>query len=218
VGPKSGSKPLSEPFALLRQFWKTPVEFPWGTADASSASSGVRAGNRLVPNRVVITTSGIDGQPKLRLELEAIDGIPECRQLSISSVASGRAVRQVDLDSIKLNEWVADSFAAFAFERRDSGFIRIEGGPAGSAQDIHAANDFQRARRGKGARIVNQQVIEEAVEIYKRNIRHGAIQAIADAFGVSTRTASSWITRARTDEFGNLLPPTKPGQKKVWDA
>jgi hypothetical protein len=246
VSSKKVAKSDGDPLKFLIQFWAEPVNFKWGTADASVATAAARVGNRLVPNRIVVTTSGVDGQPSLRLKLEVIGGIPECRFLSLTSDEAGRAVRQLDLDRIKLNEWVADTFAAFAFERRGVAFERLSSKPtrigpdaddegnllhpdtweedarnspieaawAGEAQDIAAANDFQRARRGKGARIVNEQVIKEAVAIYKQHFNDHPKQAIAQAFGVSERTASAWLTRARSPEFG-LLPPTKPGQKKM---
>lgn len=215
MSSKKVAKSDGDPLKFLIQFWAEPVNFKWGTADASVATAAARVGNRLVPNRIVVTTAGVDGQPSLQLKLEVVDGIPECRYLSLTSDENGRAVRQLDLDKIKLNEWVADVFAAFAFERQGVVFERLEGGPAGHKQDVAAANDFQRARRGKGARIVNEQVIKEAVEIYRRHFNDHPKRAIAEAFGVSERTASDWLTAARSAKFGYLLPPTKPGQKKM---
>ena len=206
---------FEEPRKGFLSFWAETVRLNAGEADASIATKAVRVGNRAVPNRIRVHFPGAnDGQPSLSLELEVIDGIPQCRSVQVDSVKGGREVRRLDLDAIKLDQWVADMFALFAFEKRGSVFERVNGGRAGSDQERTAANDFQRARRGKGARIVNKQVITEAVKIYKANYSERPIKAIAMAFDISERTASNWITRARSNEF-KLLPPTKPGQKKM---
>jgi len=218
---------------MAQRIWGAPVidllrvQFPWGTADASMASAASAIGDRIVPNKIRVHHPGADGQPSLTLDLEVVDGVPQCRSVSIVSVDGGREVRPLDLSAVKLSEWIADTFAAFAFERRGVAFERVSNvatpeekdGPtrsawAGVAQDIAAANEFQRARRGRGARSVTPQLLERASEIYKEHFAASPTKAVAAAFGVSERTASGWITRARSEEYGYLLPPTKRGQKK----
>ncbi len=204
---------------MVQAIWGNPVidllrvQFPWGTADASMADRPSEIGDRIVPNRIRVHHPGIDGQPSLTLDLEVVGGVPQCRGVSIVSVDDGREVRPLDLDAVKLSQWVADTFAAFAFERNGVAMERADGGPTGQKQDLAAANEFQRARRGRGARTINRQLIQEAAEIYKKNFSSSPTKAVASAFGVSERTASGWITRARK-EYG-FLPLTKGGQKRI---
>ena len=191
------------------------VDLSWGSADASIAEELVYSGNRIVPNRVQVHFPGVDGQPSLHLDLAVVGGVPQCRGLTLTSHAEGRAVRPVDLDAIKLNDWVADVFAAFAIEVSPDGFgSKMRGGPAATKQRVAAAEEFQRARRGKGARVVTPQLIESASQIYRDNFSSRPTKAVAAAFGVSERTASSWISLARSEKYG-YLPETKRGQKKI---
>jgi hypothetical protein len=190
------------------------VDLPWGSADASIAEALVRVGDRVVPNRISVDFPGRDGQPSLHLDLGVVNGVPQCRSLTVSSVDDGRAVRPVDLTAIKLNDWVADVFAAFAIEVDENGLgSKKYGGPAASRQTVAAAETFQRARRGKGARVVTPQLIEAAAQVYREHFDDRPIQAVMAAFGVTERTASGWITDARRKY--NYLPETKRGKKSI---
>jgi hypothetical protein len=141
-----------------------------------------------------------------------------------SGSSPGTRRKPIDLSAIKLNDWVADVFAEFAIEQTSTGtgrklrkYMTSEGdqaqrlSPAASKQRVAAAQEFQRARRGKGARVVTPQLIKEAAEVYKAHFDDRPIQAVTAAFGVSERTASGWITKARREH--HYLPETKRGKK-----
>ena len=148
----------------------------------------------------------------MSIDMEVIDAIPQCRRLTLNSVIDGRAVTQADLDFVKINNWVADTFAAFAFESDGAVMERLGGGVAGEKQDIIAAKDFQRARRGK--RKITPQLIKEAAAVYRKHFSDNPIQKVSAAMGVGERMASEYIRLARTEEYG-FLPKTNRGQKKI---
>jgi hypothetical protein len=216
---------------MVQRIWGSPlidllrVQFSGGFAEATIATEPVLVGNRVVPNRIHVEFPSVDLQPSLQLELEVIDGIPQCRSLTITSVENGREVRALDLNAVKLDAWVADSFAAFAFELRGDAFERAstKSAPeeadgvakvsqAGVAQDIAAAIDFQRARRGKGARRKTPELIQKAADIYRDNYKKGGAKAVAAAFGVSERTAQDYLKQARDAGY---LSHVKRGQKGI---
>jgi hypothetical protein len=214
---------------MVHRIWGSPffdlirVRFPWGYADATTASVPTRLGERVVPNRIEVRHPGVGGEPSLSIAMEVIDGVPQCRSLTLSSVLEGRAVTQKDIDFVKLNNWVADTFAAFAFERRGNAFERVSSSPmrgeangeverawAGEANDIAAANDFQRRMKRK----ITRQLIEESANVYREHFSDNPIQAVSKVMGVGERMASEYIRLARTPEYG-FLPKTSRGQKKI---
>ena len=180
----------------------------WGSADASSAKRLVRVGDRVVPDRIDVDFPGADGQPYLRMEMAVVDGVPQCRELRLSSVEGGRDVRGLDLRAIRLSEWVDDIFAEFAMESIPGGVSKSDD----PRQVMGAAAEFQRARRGKGARSIGPDLIRRAAEVYTEHFTDRPIPAVAAAFGVSERTASGYITLARHEPY-NYLPETTRGKK-----
>jgi transposase len=74
--------------------------------------------------------------------------------------------------------------------------------------------EFQRARRSKEDRAITAERISQAVDVYREHFDDRPIRAVAAAFGVSERTANSWITRARNPPY-NFLPKTTRGKKAL---
>ena len=218
MSPKGKREHEEDQPNMAQRIWGAPlidllrVQFSGGFAEATIATEPVRIGNRVVPNRIHVEFPGADFQPSLQLDLEVIDGVPQCRSLTIASVDNGRAVRPLDLTAVKLDAWVADAFAAFALESNGVTMERKQGGPAGSKQDIDAASEFQRARRGKGARKITPALLQRAADIYRENYKKGGAQAVADAMGVNLRTAQGYLTDARKAGY---LSQTKRGQKGI---
>lgn len=172
----------------------------------------VRIGDRVVPARIDVRFDSVDGQPCLSLVLEVVDGVPQCRSLAITSVEDGREVRPLDLDAVRLREWVDDIYAAFALDVVDTEHgVRL--GPLEDGEEqLQTLGAFAAARRGKAARRVTPQLLETAAQVYREHIHDRPIAAVAAAFDVSERSASDYITKARRAGY---LPPTTRGKKKA---
>jgi hypothetical protein len=203
-----GDEPATSLLDVLLKTVGVRINLPWGWADASAATGVVRVGDRLVPNRIDVEFPGRDGQPALSMILEVVDGIPQCRDLRLTSVPGGRAVRQVDLKAIHVGDWSDEVFAEFAMEVVGAAAQKFHGGRTAARQSTAAVATFQRSRQRK----ITPQLLAEAARIYGENFDSRPIEAVAVAFDVSERTASDWITRARKDPSIDL-PLTTRGKK-----
>lgn len=214
MAAKSDSKVLE---AVLRAIG-TKHQHQWGSSDASNATELVKVRGWVVPNRIDVEYAGVDGQPTLTMTLEVIDGVPRCTDLRLQRQArGGRPVRQKDLTAIRLNDWIDAEFAGFAIETSGDGRLGQKlggGGPAGRAQIGRSVVEFQKARRNGERPTVTRERIKEAAEIYRANFNGQPIKAVADRMGVSERTASSYITLARSSDY-KFLSPTKRGKKSL---
>lgn len=189
------------------------VDFTAGSAVADMLGPKVRIGDRLVPDRALVRFPGDGAQPSLELDLRVIDGVPQCRGLRIESVEGGREIRSLDLGAIRLREWVDDVFAQFASRvvGTDGRTVTavFEVGPDAA---LGALSAFENARKGRGARSITPEMLERAAAVYREHFTDRPIQAVASAFGVSERSASGYITKARA---AGLLPATTRGRKAV---
>ena len=187
-----------------------------GWADASSSSALVEVtGSLLVPDRIEVAFLGStkDGQPALHMTLEVRDGLPQCRELSVSSYPGGRPVTSHDLGAVRLDEWVDAMFALYAFEIGPNGVgERLGGGPAGDEQTRRLLSEFQRQRRKTQRNAITPELLERVVAIYKENAKDRPIWHIANQEFVNERRARSWVAIAR--ERG-LLPATTRGKVTV---
>lgn len=186
------------------------VSFDWGWAEADAASRKVRIGDRLVPPLVAAHFTGADGQPALDLVLEVKDGVPQCRELRLTSTEGGREIKRLDLDAVRLNEWIEDLYAMFATR-----IVSEEGHVITAVMNLDdhvgAAAQMAQARKGKAARKMDVDLLAKVAEVYRSHLKHAPTRAVADAFGVQIRTASKYVGLARK---AGLLPPTTPGKKK----
>ena len=137
------------------------------------------------------------------------DEVPQCRELRLTSVEGGRAVRTADLSAIRLNEWTDEICARFAIKIEPSGLGRWDNSPALAAD---AGATFQRQRGRNGRRLITPSLLRRAAETYRQHFEDRPIEAVAGAYNISTRTASLWITKARDRGY---LPPTTRGKKRI---
>lgn len=187
------------------------IRLETGWAEASmSPRNWVRVGDRLMPRRVAVDMPGVDGNPRLQMDLEVLDGRPQCRSVRIESVDGGREIQKLDLRSVEVGRWMEDIFAAFALEvvEESGGEIKAVASFDFDAE-IGALGAIQGARK---ARKITPDLLREVAAVYRANIRGNPTQAIADRFGVSHRQASNY--RKRAEEAG-LLPPTTRGKKRA---
>lgn len=192
----------------------TRIDFNVGYAEFDDFDFEL-VGDRALPRTVNVHFSGAGGQPSLDLVLALRDGAPECRELHLISHEDGRAVRPLDLDAIRLRDWVDDVYAACAMPARTdkSGKSTVLSVP-GSGDTLQTLSGFAETRKGKGARRLTDALLREAAEVYRANIDDKPIRKVAAHFGVSERSASSYITKARDPAVG-LLPPTTRGKKQA---
>lgn len=173
----------------------------------------VRIGDRLIPPWVDVVMPGAGGQPRLTLRFEVIDKIPQCREMRIASVDGGREVRPSDLKAVHVTQMLEEIFAWLSMrvvEEGDEQITAVE--EWGEQAQITAVRDIAAARKGRHVRKVTPELLAEVAQIYRENIAGNPTQAVATAFGVSKRTASLYVQRAR--EAGHL-PPTARGKKQA---
>lgn len=188
------------------------VNFQQGWAEGDSFPR-VELADRSVPQRIDVHFPGIDGQPELNMRLEVLDGRPQIREMRITSVEDGREVRDKDLRAVDITQWVEDIFAACAmpFERNADGsttlFVKD-----GDEVQLESVRTVQAAR--SSTRSITPKLLKEAAHVYREHVDAKPIDAVAAHFNVSKRTASEWITKARSPQYG-FLNPTKRGKKGV---
>jgi hypothetical protein len=170
-----------------------------------------RIGDRAVPTRIDVHFESVDGQPSLELRLEVVDGIPQCREMRLVSARDGREVKALDLDAIKLREWVEEIYALFALQVVDeeAGVVKAV---LSTSDDAHvgAVQAFQRARKGKSARKITPTFLAGIAKVYRNNLSKNPTQAVQREYGVEYRTAAGYVQRARA---AGLLKQTSGGRK-----
>ncbi len=185
----------------------------WAEAKPYGPDGGrVRIGDRIVPRVISVHFMGADGQPALDMRLEVIDGVPQCRELRITSSEGGRGLKPLDLRAVRLVEWIEDIYAMFAMRVLDEreGVVTAVMEVSDRAHD-DAISEFKRARRGKGARKITPAFLASVAEIYKEHQSGAPTAAVASAFGVRHRMASEYAKRA---EAAGYLPATSPGKRR----
>jgi len=170
------------------------------------SSETVQLGDRTVPAMVWVTIGDpISGDPMVRLRLEVVGDRPQCREVHFISGTTGRELRQSDLDGLRLSDWVERMFATAAWPD----FVTTEEFRDAEPQLRKAVST---ARRGRPARKLNREFLEQVAEVYRRNVDDRPTQTVSEAFGISHSTAAEYVRRARA---AGLLPPTTPGKRKA---
>lgn len=111
-------------------------------------------------------------------------------------------VREIDF------ELGADALA-LDVEDVEPGVVRMRAADTREAQAA-SVRAFQAARRGKGARKLDQAFLEGVANLYDKHQRADPIDAIAAAYGVKVRSAQHYVTQARK---AGILPETDRGKK-----
>jgi hypothetical protein len=149
---------------------------------------------RLPPTYEMHATPAEDEtRPALVLLFEVVDGVPQCRDVHMTSTEHGREIRRADLDFPLEDhvEWATQVVAQLSQPKRPTE-IDLTGDPF--------LRSIQQARRTARRRGPSVEQLREAAEVY-RSAGHAPTQAVADRFGIAHRTASGWITRARKQGF-----------------
>jgi len=169
-----------------------------------------------MPTWVEFQTDGYDG-PDTIARVEVRNGAPQVVRLEWLSRSGQTEIRPRDLRAPYFEfDFLTGLFACFtliADPRTKAVDVpgateRGEPNPA-----YYAARKFiERQRRPEGRRASGPALDAAVAEVYRRNINGAPTQAVAKAFGVKSRMASTYVDRARQ---AGLLPQTKQGKKKA---
>ncbi len=147
--------------------------------------------------------------PDTFIRVELRDGSPQVVQLSFSSGQQQNEVQQKHLRSVDVDRLATDLLAPWiAEEFTEPGASRDE---YERAERI-AIKFLERQRLPREYRVITHDFLKSVGEVYRQNISHAPTKAVAKAFGVKDRMASTYVDRARKAGY---LPPTKQGQKKA---
>jgi len=191
-----------------------------GWIDYDFGHAGVPVGDRLLPPALRVELPGDGTQPGITLALEIVDGLPQCRSLTIEAGPQSRGVRTTDLRAVALEDWIERFFALTA--RR---IVSNVGGVVTSEARYDEATVrgtervIQRARAGR-RRAITDEFLSKVAAVYRAHIDDRPLEAVRTAFGgrgengerLAARTAAMYVQRART---AGHLPPTTKGKKKA---
>lgn len=164
----------------------------------------------LFPAFVEIEQGGHDGGPTRYVRVEMRDDGPALVELRFTSAPGNREIRQADLRTMTMTDWVEDFIAGFTFRLTASGELRIP--TPDTAFYVDALHAAQRSRAGKATRTITRELLVSVADIYRRNVADRPTKAVQRAYGVSPRMASEYVQRARR---AGLLPATTRGRKKA---
>jgi len=159
-----------------------------------------------VPTWIAHRRSGGD-DPDVYIRVEVRDGAPVVAQLSFFSEPGQGDVREKHLRAVDVarlaNDLYAVHFAEFAENpHRDD-----------ESRAMRIAEKFiERQRLPREYRVINDAHLKKVAQVYRDNIGHAPTKAVAEAFDVKDRMASTYVDRARRAGY---LPPTKQGKKKA---
>jgi hypothetical protein len=181
-----------------------------GWMDYDGMDEGVRVGDRLLPRELDVHFPGAQDQPALRMHLEVVDGVPQCRSLTIESRPGAREVRTVDVRAVALEDWIEKLYSLAAT-------VIVESGPDGMTTGVVSwdEKDLRRtARTIQQARAVSRRKITpsflaDVATVYRNHADERPVEAVQATFGGSYRTAAMYVQKARG---AGLLPPTTPGR------
>lgn len=189
-------------------FVQIVVELPDGTVEQTGRL--VRVGDRLIPSSIEVRLDGVDGEPGRAMTIEVVDGVPQCRDLRITSVDGGREVRSKDLAALDLRVAVEEFLAPFVHRvLRDEGThiaATIETGDAAHNASVRA---IQQARKTRGPRRVDEPF---RAEVARRYLDGARVEDLAAIYGVKARRVNDYLKAAEDD--GYLAPPAKPGTRR----
>lgn len=174
--------------------------------------------DRYLPTWLELTIEGRDG-PNLFRRIEVRDGRPELVAMGWWSVPGQREIKQKDQRNMPVATILDEVYPAFIMRLdRDNNRVElaVSAELAARGEDPQGFYDFRsfvdRLRAGPGNRAITPELLKAVAEVYRRNIDHAPTQAVARAFGVKPRMASTYVDRARRDHY---LPPTTQGKKNA---
>ena len=170
-------------------------------------------GDRRVPKKYTLTAAHDDGSPGVRLDFEVIDGVPQCRVVTVSSPEGAREVRSSDMRGVKVEDLLemATAFVAMKFEHQGGTHwrghrIRDPVGRQGTVTVVRAA-------RRQAKRKLTPAVLAEVARLYRESIDDRPTARVAEHFEVAHRTAALYVKTARAGGFLGAAIVGKAGEQ-----
>lgn len=144
----------------------------------------------------VTVDDGDEMTPVVTLACEVRDGVPQCREVRITSRDGGREVRAGDGRKLRIEDWLEGALAdtAMPVTSRDAGSSTL------SAPRNHNRGETVRqvrVVRRQARRRVTDELLSEVAEVYRANVDDGPTAAVAARFVKSHRTAGLYVKQAR---------------------
>ena len=181
-----------------------------GWIDYDLMGEQVRVGDRLLPSELEVQFPGAQDQPALRMQLAVVNGVPQCRSLTIESKPGAREVRTLDMRAVALEDWIEKLYSLTAT-------VIVEERPDGAYTGVVTWDEKElrrTARTIQQARAVSRRKITPAflgdvTEVYRAHVDDRPVEAVMSTFPCKYRTAAMYVQRARA---AKLLPPTTQGK------
>jgi len=169
-----------------------------------------------MPAWVEFETAGHDG-PDTYARIELRKGAPRIVHLGWTSKPGQVEIRPRDLRAPYFDfDFLMGLYASLTVrndrKRKTLELPGVTDRDEPNPQYYAALKFIERQRRPEGHRVITPAFLEAVADVYRRNIDHAPTQAVAKAFDVKSRMASTYVDRARK---AGLLPQTKQGQKKA---
>lgn len=154
-------------------------------------------GDRLVPSPIEVDFPGFDDAPAFRMVIEVLKGVPRCTELTLRRYPDGgREIRQKDLREIELDYWVEVFVAKVSMQ-----IVSGEGEPihavvGGTEESMRRGMKVIRQARKASRRPLTADRLRRVADVYNAH-DDGALEAVADHFGVSRSTAARHVRAAR---------------------
>ena len=147
--------------------------------------------------------------PDVFVRIELRGGSPQVVQLSFTSERHQNEVQQKHLRSVDVDRLATDLLATWI-----AGQFTEPEASEGEYEDAElvAIKFLEHQRLPREYRVITNDFLRSVGEVYRKNISHAPTKAVARAFGVKDRMASTYVDRARKKGY---LPPTTQGQKKA---
>jgi hypothetical protein len=188
-----------------------------GTVSYDMHADAVDVGDMQVPPMIDVELTGGPRRLAVSMKIEIRRGRPACTDLRLTARSDGPEVRAKDLRAVAVDDLVERAVARCSQSVVEASQVPTPNGVPGdesSVRAVQSANlgNAKRARTGR-PRVPREHLIEVA-ELYANNLEIAPTKAVAEAYGVSPRTAAGWVQKCRSDEYG-LLPKTVQGQRKA---
>jgi hypothetical protein len=187
---------------------RTTVNFGVGTLHYDQWDAVV-VGDRLLPRAMRALFPSDGDQPSVELKLAVVDGVPQCRQLTVESLEGGREVRTTDLRLVPSEDWVEQLFALAAHPVRGGAVKRSV--PTRTKKEWQAGASVVRVARSARRRL-SRDFLMNVARVHSENIDDRPVEAVRQIYGVAYRTAAMYVQRARAAE---MLPRTTRGRKQA---
>ena len=153
-------------------------------------------------------TDDPDGGPELQLTFAVRSRTPECVEVLVTPAGEGQEVRTSHLTGIRVEDLMERAIVELRVVRGHGDRDPVTGmydfyDPRPGEAEIAATRAARAARKVK----ITDELLREVAAIYRANVDHKPLEAVAARFDRAHRTAALYVARAR--ERGFLSPALK---------